>query len=315
MTPGNDKPSLNHPYDSFFKSIMKKRKLYLPFLRQYLPRHILPLIDLRTVRPTNAHFVDENLRSSYSDCLFQARQKKSGKPALIYVLIEHQSTVDKFIAFRIWHYIHSAWKQYLDDHPKAETLPLIVPMLFYQGVEKHTAKLNIRDLVQAPPDVVDKVFSEPIHLLDLRRISDKRLRTRVELSGVLLTMKHIKDENPPLRAVFRELMRIQDSWLRIQLISLVVLLFLNAGHDITIEMITEQTKNLLGPPEKEAVMTGAERLRREGHREGRMEERIHTAEKLLKLGSDVEWVAEFTGFPAEKVRKIKGRGRNSNHSH
>jgi predicted transposase/invertase (TIGR01784 family) len=307
MTKDQEKTPLNNPYDIFFKKLMKQRKFYLPFLSQKLPPHITSMIDMRTIRPSNAHFVEDQLRAYYSDCLFQARMKKSERSALIYVLIEHQSSVDKFIAFRIWHYIHAAWKQYLEDNPDADSLPLIVPVLFYQGRPEHNAALNIRELIQAPRDIVDKVFDEKIHFIDLYRIPDNELRARAELSAALLTMKHIKDETPPLRLVFEEIMRVPDSELRRRLILLVVLLFLEAGRDVTIEIINEQVNDVLGPSEKEVVVTGAEQLRREGHVEGRVE----TAIESLREGLDIGLISRITGLSPERIQSMKGKRRGS----
>lgn len=54
-------------------------------------------------------------------------------PGYIYCLIEHQSTSNKLIAFRMMRYAIAAMQNHLDAGYK--TLPMVVPLLFYHGIE------------------------------------------------------------------------------------------------------------------------------------------------------------------------------------
>ncbi len=49
----------------------------------------------------------------------------------MYALIEHQSTPDKLMAFRLLRYGLAAMQRHLDAGH--DTLPLVVPILFYHG--------------------------------------------------------------------------------------------------------------------------------------------------------------------------------------
>jgi predicted transposase/invertase (TIGR01784 family) len=49
----------------------------------------------------------------------------------VYVVIEHQSSPDNHMAFRLMRYAIAAMQRHLDAGHK--TLPLVVPMLFYHG--------------------------------------------------------------------------------------------------------------------------------------------------------------------------------------
>lgn len=49
----------------------------------------------------------------------------------MYALIEHQSTPDKLMAFRLLRYALAAMQRHLDAGH--DTLPLVVPILFYHG--------------------------------------------------------------------------------------------------------------------------------------------------------------------------------------
>ncbi|MBV7377071.1 Rpn family recombination-promoting nuclease/putative transposase, partial [Klebsiella pneumoniae] len=49
----------------------------------------------------------------------------------VHVLIEHQSAPDKLMAFRLMRYAIAAMQRHLESGHK--TLPLVIPILFYQG--------------------------------------------------------------------------------------------------------------------------------------------------------------------------------------
>jgi predicted transposase/invertase (TIGR01784 family) len=73
--------------------------------------------------------VEEDLRAYYSDVLYSVRTTEGD--GYIHVLIEHQSTSDKHMAFRLMRYAIAAMQRHLDAGNKK--LPLVVPVLFYTG--------------------------------------------------------------------------------------------------------------------------------------------------------------------------------------
>jgi predicted transposase/invertase (TIGR01784 family) len=81
-----------------------------------------------TLHTESGSFVEDNLRS-YSDILYSLQTSKG--EGYICMVIEHQSTPDSHMAFRLLRYALAAMQQHLDRGHKA--LPLVIPMLFYHG--------------------------------------------------------------------------------------------------------------------------------------------------------------------------------------
>lgn len=96
------------------------------FIDIHLPASLRQLCDLQTLRLESGSFIEANLRASYSDVLWSL--KTSDGDGYIYVVIEHQSTPDAHMAFRLMRYALAAMQRHLDAGHK--TLPLVVPMLF-----------------------------------------------------------------------------------------------------------------------------------------------------------------------------------------
>jgi len=60
----------------------------------------------------------------------------------LYILLEFQSTVDKFIAFRMLQYVMELYRELIYKH-RVKTLPVVFPLLLYNGDRKWTAKESL----------------------------------------------------------------------------------------------------------------------------------------------------------------------------
>lgn len=117
------------PHDAVFKRFLRHPETATDFLTLYLPEAIRQRCDFSTLRLQSASFIDEDLRAWYSDVLWSV-QTTCGT-GYVYVVIEHQSSPDSHMAFRLMRYAIAAMQRHLDAGHK--TLPLVVPMLFYHG--------------------------------------------------------------------------------------------------------------------------------------------------------------------------------------
>ncbi len=95
----------------------------------HLPPVLLAICDLATLQLESGSFVEEDLRPYYSHMLYSL--KTTSGEGYIHVLIEHQSSVDRYMAFRLMRYAIDAMQRHLNAGHKS--LPLVIPVLFYQG--------------------------------------------------------------------------------------------------------------------------------------------------------------------------------------
>jgi hypothetical protein len=96
--------------------------------------------------------VDPELRETESDLLFSARLR-SGQPLLLYVLLEHQSSVDSWMALRMLRYVVRQVERWRQEHPESARLPVIIPLVMYHGVDGvWTAPRRVEDLFDLPEE-------------------------------------------------------------------------------------------------------------------------------------------------------------------
>ena len=72
---------------------------------------------------------------------------RSETPVLVYVLLKHQSTPDRWLRLRLLGYCVQVWLRWQRRHDDQEQLPLLVPPVFYQGAWRWEFAREFADLV------------------------------------------------------------------------------------------------------------------------------------------------------------------------
>ena len=94
------------PHDAIFRQMLTQKEVARDFLQLYLPAPFLSICDLNTLQLASGSFIEEDLRSSDSDILYSLQTGHGA--GYIYALIEHQSSPDKLMAFRLMRYMLQA---------------------------------------------------------------------------------------------------------------------------------------------------------------------------------------------------------------
>ena len=94
------------PHDAIFRQMLTQKEVARDFLQLYLPAPFLSICDLNTLQLASDSFIEEDLRSSDSDILYSLQTRHGA--GYIYALIEHQSSPDKLMAFRLMRYMLQA---------------------------------------------------------------------------------------------------------------------------------------------------------------------------------------------------------------
>ena len=137
------------PHDAVFKTFMFTPETARDFLEIHLPEPLRKLCNLQTLRLEPTSFIEKSLRAYYSDVLWSV--ETSDGDGYIYCVIEHQSSAEKNMAFRLMRYATAAMQRHLDKG--YDRVPLVVPLLFYHG--ETSMSLTIRNL---PGSCTPKLF-------------------------------------------------------------------------------------------------------------------------------------------------------------
>ncbi|WP_423063209.1 Rpn family recombination-promoting nuclease/putative transposase [Candidiatus Paracoxiella cheracis] len=300
---------INNIHDKYFRSAMSNLRVAKDFMEQHLPRAILAVTDLSTLKLQKESFIDANFKQVMSDVLYQAKIK--GRDSYIYLLAEHQSTPDRLMALRLLRYSCRIMAHHVENNKGAE-LPVVVPLVFYHGQQRYPYSTDLFDLFGDSRELAKSVLLEPFHLIDVNTIPDETLKQRV-WSGVLTLMqKHIYERDvlkyfEAVLPLLRELMTNHEESYILSTVHYVI----DAGSINDIERLIRLTHEL-SPEIGDEAMTLAERLRLEGRTigkaEGKIEGRIEAAKEiaknLLAKGVDPSMVAQATDLPFETISSI-----------
>ena len=120
---------LHQPHDSFAKKTLSNLEVAKDLLKAHLAPELVRRIDWNTLRITNKSYVTEQLNQLHSDVVYSCQV--GGKKAYIYTLIEHQSTADPMMPFRILQYNVLLMEEHLAQGHKQ--LPIVINLCLYSG--------------------------------------------------------------------------------------------------------------------------------------------------------------------------------------
>jgi len=179
---------INAPHDKFFRSSLHNVKIARSFFNKFLPEEVKKHIDLEHLRLTKVNFVSDLNKNAIADVVYET--KYDNQVCYLYLLIEHQSSSDPLMAFRIFQYTCHIMQQYLESH-HTNRLPLVYPIVLYHGTSTFTGARDIRDLVDAPTELVEKYCFQPFQLIDVNKIDESTIKDDPLMAGLINSLKYI----------------------------------------------------------------------------------------------------------------------------
>ena len=158
-----------HYKNNFFQTAFSRKETAMGLAGLINPE-VSAAIDWDSLKQESTSFVDPSLSAKEADVLYSV--KKNGDDAYVYILLEHQSTQPKWMMLRMIGYIARICEHYQKTHPEAEKLPVVLPIVLYQGTESWTRPTQFKDYFeineqdQAPfstyiPDFKCEIISLP----------------------------------------------------------------------------------------------------------------------------------------------------------
>ena len=172
------------PHDALFRALLTHPERAAALLRDHLPAPIIGRLASDPPRLIDGSFVDEALRASQADRLFEVKLT-GGEPLLVYALLEHKSRPDPKTPLQIASYMINIWKRYADDHPdRLSRLPAILPLVFYHGTRDWQVPLSLFDMIADDEDLRPFTRSMGYILRDLGELAPDRLSSDPEVGAV-----------------------------------------------------------------------------------------------------------------------------------
>jgi len=261
-------------HDALFKAVFGQPEHARGALRSVVPPTIADALDWPSLTAGPSSFIDEALGARHADLLFSVAWRDGGE-ALVYLLFEHQSTSDDRMAFRLLRYLVRIWERWLAEHPRAERLPVIVPVVLYHGDQAWSAPLAFNALFDIPaavrPALAPHLVQFTYLLDDLSEVPDDQLRARAMMTAlgrlVEICFKHARTraDLPEILAgwvdVLQEVIQAPNGLEALVLVMRYILLVNDHVEPATLQAFLER---VAGSDAKETIVTAGEQLIQKG---------------------------------------------------
>ena len=320
-------PPVSQRHDKYFYRVFSDPENAAGLLRSCLPQELARTLRWSTLTHRPSRLVGDDWRAREADLLFSVERELSGPPALVLVLLEHQSTPDRWMRLRLLHYCLMAWMQWHREHEQEPQLPLIVPVVFYQGAEPWRFSRQFAELVagaESDPGwvpqfehlLIDQTEQNPesvagslvARLAQLALMTEYRRAGREELLNQLVRLMETQHQDAGIEGVAlhveyvlralksNEQQRAFEEALRRTVSG-------QGGEIMTYvhRMIDEGVREGVREGRREA----RREARQEGIREGELRGRLQTIQGLL--GREVPWsiIEAATGIDEAAFRRLK----------
>ena len=198
------------PHDALARSTLSRLELAAPYLQSVLPGELREALDFETLEHVPGSFIDPDLSERQTAVLFRA-QLEGGGESLLYVLVEHQSTVERRMSLRLLVYVGRILDRWRKEHPEAEHVPAVFPVVLYSGPRVWNAPTDLHSLLDLAPGLRPSVEHCAPQLRyavdDLLRQTDEQLEARPGPPLVRLTLLLLRHGHDDLSTLLEFLAR------------------------------------------------------------------------------------------------------------
>ena len=304
-------------HDQLFRKSLENPIVAYELLQAHLPQEVLAIIDTSTLKLEKESFIEHNLTASIADVLFSV--KFNNNDGFIYLLLEHQSSPDHFMAFRLFKYMINICDQYRLKHPKTKNLPLIYPLIIYNGTKSYNVPRNLWDLFNNKI-LAKKFWTEDYKLVNVHNIPDEEFKTRI-WSGILeFFLKHIHERQllkrwQEISDILPELTKVSIGYDYIEMILHYTLTSIDKNDKIELEKMLISTLNqekggrlmtsLAQAWKEEGIEIGIHDGIKIGEAKGKAEGKAEIAKKLLLKNYSVSDISDITGLSIADIQKFQ----------
>jgi len=178
-------------HDSSYKFLFSNPELVRDLIMGFIPDDWLHTLNYSTLEKVSGSYVSDDFKQREDDIVWRVRV--GGEWVYLYILIEFQSTVDKYMALRMMVYIGLLYQDLIKQGNALPDgrLPPILPIVLYNGSQKWTAVTNVADLIPAVPGLMAELKPSLKYLLiDENNYTDSDLASLNNLVAAVFRLEH-----------------------------------------------------------------------------------------------------------------------------
>ncbi|KLU61972.1 hypothetical protein CEB3_c16700 [Peptococcaceae bacterium CEB3] len=268
----------HHLHDKGYKELFSDSETFLEFIQSFIPAAWTRDLRAENLIRIDKSFILQDFQDKEADVVY--RLQHSSSSVIFYILLELQSSVDYLMPFRLLLYMTEIWRDAFHNTPEKDRrrkgfrLPVVVPIVLYNGVRKWTATSNFQGLFVNPEDYIPYVLDFRYYLVNVRSFAEGELLAFSNLVATIFALDQRMEAEellPRLRRFMNVLQRLKPKEFQ---------QFKNWMHHVLNERLAqplqEDAKALLeeaNPQEVERMIYNLERTLRKLERTAKQEGR------------------------------------------
>jgi predicted transposase/invertase (TIGR01784 family) len=178
-------------HDHSYKLLFSHPEMVADLLRGFVREPWVQELDFSSLEKMSGNYVTDDLRDREDDVIWRVRWGQEW--LYIYLLLEFQSSIDRFMAIRVLIYVGLLYQDLIrsEQWSADRRLPPVVPVVLYNGTPQWNAPDEVADLIVPMPSGLER-YRPRLHylLLDEGRFSAQELAPLRNLVAALFRMEN-----------------------------------------------------------------------------------------------------------------------------
>lgn len=293
-------------HDGFFKANIHRKEVLHDFLYVRIPVKIRSMIHFQSLDRVDPNTVNKHLKKYERDTSYRGVLKNGVE---VFILIEHQSSPDRLLPFRMLAYNVMLIQEYLlrvkDENKPLKHLPLIVNVCLYHNQKPcYPYPLDLKECFSIPDFASVPTCKLLLHDLTITHEEEIWKSNHASIMEIMFKYSHSEEMVEALKRlgdvrIMKIIGKLGNDYLG------VILTYASKfkwGKDIFdyLESILEPKKETIMSYREELIKVGEARGERRGEKKGRLK----VAENLLLCNIPTTQVSKFTELPLSEVKDL-----------
>ncbi len=188
--------------DLGYKRLFAHREMVADLLTGFVREPWVAEVELDTLERVSGSYVSDDLRERADDIIWRVRWR--GGWLYVYLLLEFQASVDRFMALRMLVYVGLLYQDLIraGQLTPAGRLPPVLPLVLYSGDDAWTATREVGELAETVSGGLDQYRPQMQYLLlEERRYPEADLASMQNLVAALFRLENSRGPDDVFQVV------------------------------------------------------------------------------------------------------------------
>lgn len=299
-----NKTKKKYSHDKLVKHILKDKRETAEFINQFLePKEEVKEGEL--VRYTNS-YITKKYKAKEADLVYKLKSRE------IFFLIEHQSTIDNNMLYRMLNYCIDIMQEWSRNRKirRNTSYPIVVPIIIYTGKQKWKMPKNFKE-----KQIGDYVFERykidlEYNFIDINKLSKQLLLEKDSMFGYAMFLEKAENKEELVENLDVIIKSTDDERKLEEVANMIVYLLDDALEQKEQQELLEKISKKVGEKSMTKMDSLLQRLATEDQRYielGKKAKTQRAVRNMLKLEMEEQTILKVLEIEKEELEEIKNR--------